>query len=113
MLKMDDSMKEDFVCDDAILIHSTRPERLFTQIKSFIDNQIEFVFKKREEIIKSKASNERIRNQVYIIVGDDPKGDEEYYQNQIKKIREYIKRQKLEKNIKLSYWRYNRQINFF
>jgi len=46
-------------------------------------------------------------------VGDDPKGDEEYYQNQIKKIREYIKRQKLEKNIKLSYWRYNRQINFF
>ena len=85
----------------------------FTQIKSFIDNQIEFVFKKREEIIKSKASNERIRNQVYIIVGDDPKGDEEYYQNQIKKIRVYIKRQKLEKNIKLSYWRYNRQINFF
>jgi len=43
MLKMDDSMKEDFVCDDAILIHSTRPERLFTQIKSFIDNQIDIL----------------------------------------------------------------------
>jgi len=113
MLKIDDSMGDGFVLDDAILIHSMRPERLFAQIKSFIENQIELVFKKRKAIIKNLASNKRIRNQVYIIVGDNPEADEEYYQNQIKRIKEYIKKQKLEKNIKLSYWGYDRQINFF
>ncbi len=61
MLKTDSLIESDFICDDIILIHSIRPERLFTQIKSLVDNQIEFIFKKRKSIIKNKASDDKLR----------------------------------------------------
>ena len=83
MIKIDDLIDKNFKCEDVILIYSVRPERLFTQIKSFVDKQIEFVLKKRKAIIKNKARNKIFRNQRYIIVGDDINANEGYYLNEI------------------------------
>lgn len=113
MQKGDDSIEDGFSCDDVVLIHSIRPERLFTQIKSFIDNQIEFVIKKRKAIIKNRALNKGLRNQIYIIIGDDPKEDKRYYVNRVNKIKKYIFKLHLGKNIKVIYWPYKRQVFFF
>ena len=92
--------------DDTIIIHSIRPENIYSQIKAFIENQIKFLPRENKEKL--------IRSQLFLIVSDNERERAHFvYEKELKKINSYLSKTSLHDKIKIDYWSYKKQKEFF
>ena len=100
--------------EDVIIIHSMRPKNLFGQIKSFVDNQAEFVLEGRKALIENMSRSEDIRKQIFLIISDnDDTSAVKDYNKEVEKTKGYIEKKGLGDKIRIDYWSFDRQNAFF